>query len=241
MMRVRFPSSAPTSSSFSTVGRIVHSVARAQHPVAAWRVRQASAIRAGVSSATRRRSASREIVWMLSKFTTLSEGTPSSGVNSSSDTSPRRVRVSAATTTAPIRSATGSRVSTKTGRSPPGVAANQISPRCIDSPIRPVLRGPPVRDLGKRPFPVVKWGRSPTVGVPLRGKPVKVTAQRFAQQFRPVLPERFSPSLRFVGFAVINSKAEHCHTNMLRRMTADRRSRPASALRTTTVIPIGGP
>jgi hypothetical protein len=50
-----------------------------------------------------------------------------------------------------MRSATGSRVRTSTGRSPPGVAANQISPRCI-FPIRPVLGGPPVGHLGQRPL-----------------------------------------------------------------------------------------
>ena len=57
-----------------------------------------------------RRNELRGIVWMLSKLMTQSEGTPSSvTVSSSSDTRPRTVRVRAATTTAPIRSATGSR------------------------------------------------------------------------------------------------------------------------------------
>jgi hypothetical protein len=36
-------------------------------------------------------------------------------------------------------------VRTRTGRSPPGVAANQISPFCI-GPAGPVVGRPPVRD-----------------------------------------------------------------------------------------------
>lgn len=46
-------------------------------------------------------------------------------------TSPRRILVRAATTTVPTRSATGSRVDTSTGLSPPEMLANQISPRFI--------------------------------------------------------------------------------------------------------------
>src|ERR1700739_1685040 len=86
---------------------------------------------------------------MLSKLTTQSLGTRSSAaVSSNSDTSPRRVRVNAPTPTAPIRSATGSLVRTSTGRSPPGVAANQSSPRRI-GPVSPVLRRPPIGDFGE--------------------------------------------------------------------------------------------
>jgi hypothetical protein len=49
---------------------------------------------------------------MLSKFTTQSVGTrSSSAVRTNSETSPRLVRVNTATTTEPIRSATGSRIS----------------------------------------------------------------------------------------------------------------------------------
>ncbi len=121
-----------------------------QQPLASRSRRHACAIRLGDTVATRRRNESRRIVWMLSRFTTQSLGTPSSStVSSSSDTSPRFVRVNAATTTAPIRSATGSRVRTSTGRSPPGVAANQMSPRCI-GPVRPILGWSPVGDLGER-------------------------------------------------------------------------------------------
>jgi hypothetical protein len=60
---------------------------------------------------------------------------------SGGETRPRLVRVSAATSTEPVRSATGSRVSTSTGRPPPDVAANQISPLRI-APVRPVSAGP---------------------------------------------------------------------------------------------------
>jgi hypothetical protein len=55
------------------------------------------------------RNDARRNVWMLSKFTTQSVGTPSrSAESSSSETNPRAVLVTAATTTDPIRSATGS-------------------------------------------------------------------------------------------------------------------------------------
>lgn len=102
---------------------------------------------------------------MLSKLTTLDVGTPSAVVNSSSDTRPRRVRVKAATTTDPMRAATGSRVNTSTGRSPPGVDANQISPRCINSPVRPVLCRTPIGDLAKLAFAGVERGLRPSVSV----------------------------------------------------------------------------
>jgi AcrR family transcriptional regulator len=70
-----------------------------QQPTAAWSTRQASASRAGERDATFRRKLARGIVWMLSKLTTQSVGTPSSRfVNSSSETSMRRLLVSAATT-----------------------------------------------------------------------------------------------------------------------------------------------
>src|SRR5216684_1770307 len=113
-------------------------------------------MRAGESVVTFRRNVSRGRVWRLSKFTTQSVGTRSSVVlRSSSEISPRRVRVRAATTTDPIRSETGSRVRTSTGRSPPGVAANQISPRRIE-PVRPILGRSPVGDLPERLFALVQ-------------------------------------------------------------------------------------
>ena len=76
-----------------------------QQPVAAWRVRQAWAMRFGGRVVTRRRQVVRGMVWMLSKLTTQSVGTPSAGVSASSDTTPRTVRVRAATTTEPLRAA----------------------------------------------------------------------------------------------------------------------------------------
>lgn len=190
-----------------------------QQPVAAWSVRQASAMRAAGRMATRLRSVSRGIVWRLSKLTTLSVGTPSAGESASSETSPRRVRVSAATTTEPMRSATGSRVRTRTGRSPPGVAANQISPRRIDGPIRPVLRGAPVGDLAQRSFALVEWCGRPPVCITFGCQPIEVPAQGFAQQLGTVDAERLGPSSGLVGISVGDTEAEHCHTPMIDRMT----------------------
>jgi len=146
----------------------LHLTRVAQQPVASRITWQASAIRTGPSWVTRRRNADRGRVWRLSKLATQTVGTPSaSGVNSKSDTTPRLVRVSAATTTEPMRSATGSRVRISTGRSPPGVAANQTSPRCI-GPIRPILGGTPVCDLGQGRLIVGQRG-SPPCGYVLLG------------------------------------------------------------------------
>lgn len=109
--------------------------------------------------------------------------TPSpSAVKSSSETSPLRVRVSAATTTQLILAATGSRVSTSTGRSPPGVAANQTSPRCID-PVRPVFRGAPVGDPRERLLALVEGLFSPGLGVVLARQSQEMAAERVAEEF----------------------------------------------------------
>jgi hypothetical protein len=152
---------------------------------------------------------------MLSKLATQSLGRPSaSALRSSSDTRPRCVRVSATTTTEPIRSATGSLVSTRTGRSPPGVAANQTSPRCI-GPVGPVLSQTPVADRGQRLFPVVKRLFLPPLGVVLAREPEKLTAKRVPQQLRPVDTEPCSPCLNLLRVSVIDPKAQHRHTHML--------------------------
>jgi hypothetical protein len=90
--------------------------------------RQASTIFAADNRVMGRRNAPRRSVCRLSKVATQAVGIPSSGPRGNSLVSPRMVRVQAATTTAPMRSATGSRVSTRTGRSPPGAAAHQTSP-----------------------------------------------------------------------------------------------------------------
>ena len=66
-----------------------------------------------------------------------------SGCQLELETMPRTVR-ERGDDNVPIRSATGSRVRTSTGRSPPGVAANQISPRRI-CPVRPVVLQAPSR------------------------------------------------------------------------------------------------
>ena len=90
---------------------------------------QASFSRDGCSTATRRRNDDLGSVWRLSKETTQSCLSPSREPSRSSDVRPRIVVVRWATTTASIRSATGSRVRTRTGRSPPRpTSANQISP-----------------------------------------------------------------------------------------------------------------
>src|SRR2546426_4285807 len=139
---------------------------------------------------------------MLSKLTTQSVGTRSScTVRSSSDASPRRVRVRAATTTAPVRSATGSRVNTRTGRAPPGVAANQISPRCI--PVGPVFGRPPVGDLGERPLAVFEGSSLPGRRVHFAGQTLDVAPERLPQQFGAVQPQAIGPPLRLPGFGVV--------------------------------------
>ena len=125
--------------------------------------RHASANRASPSSATRRLRASRRIACILSKLTTQSVGTPSRALRSfSSETRPRSVRVSAATTTDPMRPATGSRVRINTGRSPPGVAANQTSPRFIRH-IAPYAMSTHFKDH----MVVMAGGQPVVVGVPL--------------------------------------------------------------------------
>src|ERR1035441_2631809 len=135
---------------------------------------------------TRRRNSGLGRVWRLSKFTTQSLGTPSARtVSSSSETRSRFVRVNAATTTDWMRSATGSLVRTNTGRSPPGVAANQISPRCI-SPVRPVLGRTPVRHLGERLL-VGGWRKPiPALGVVLVRQSHQVAVQRISEKFGAV-------------------------------------------------------
>src|SRR5216684_703037 len=156
---------------------------------------------------------------MLSKLTTQSVGTPStSACKSSTDMSPRRVRVSAATTTEPIRAATGSRVSTRTGWSPPGVAANQMSPRCI-SPVSPVLGRTPDGYRRERPFTVIKRLFDPGHGVVFTSQPQQVMAKRLAQQLRTVDSQPRGPRLNSLSVLVGHPKTQHCHTDIIRRMT----------------------
>ena len=171
-------------------------------------------MRAGDNVVTRRRNVSRLIVWMLSKLTTQLVGTPSVSVSSSSDARPRRVRVRAATTTEPILSATGSRVSTSTGRSPPGVAANHTSPRCI-GPIRPVLCRPPVGDVGQGPLTRLQRCFLPPVSVLLGGKTVEVATKRLAKELGSVDAESLRPSLRFGRIVFVDPEAQHRHTAIL--------------------------
>jgi hypothetical protein len=168
---------------------------------------------------TQRRKDARGTVWMLSKLTTHGVGTPSSlGVSSSSDTRPRCVLVRAATTTEPMRSATGSRVSTSTGRSPLGVAANQISPRCI-APITPILGRPPVGDLLQRALGISKRHLAPSLDVVLSTQAHQVPMKSVAQDLRALHPQRFRPTLNLCSFSIRDTKTKHRHTRMLSRMT----------------------
>src|SRR5690606_16076454 len=114
--------------------------------------------------------------------------------------------------TLPMRSATGSRVRTSTGRSPPGVAANQISPRCIVDPVGPVLGRSPVGDLLQCPLPVVEGRLRPPIDVVLRLESIEVAAERLAQQRRPVHAERVGPSLRLGRDLIVDPEAQHRHT-----------------------------
>src|SRR5437868_11312566 len=110
----------------------------------------------------------------------------------------------AATTTASIRSATGSRVSTSTGRSPPGVAANQTSPRRI-GPVRPVLRRAPIGHLGERRLGLGQRRTLPALDVPLAREPNQVPAKSLAQQRRPIDSELVRPPPQIVQFRVVNA------------------------------------
>src|SRR6185437_4944679 len=156
---------------------------------------------------------------MLSKLTTQSLGTWSSAaVNSSSDTSPLRVRVSAATTTAPIRSATGFLVSISTGRSPPGVAANQSSPRRI-GPVGPILRGPPFSYLSECLL-VVRHGQFGVgLDVVVGRELSQVAPQCIANQLRSVNAQTPRPRLNVRYVRIIDAKANHRHTFTLACMT----------------------
>jgi hypothetical protein len=122
----------------------------------------------------------------LSKFTTQSLGTESRrALSSSSDTRSRFVRVSAATVTDPIRSATGSRVNTSTGRSPPGVAANQISPRRIvdaSCPVGPIFRGPPISNHPEGELRIGRRNLLVAVGFTLASKRHEMTMKRLAEK-----------------------------------------------------------
>jgi hypothetical protein len=184
---------------------------------------------------TRRRKTSLRSVWMLSKLTTQSVGTPSaSALSSSSDTKPRRVRVSAATTTEPIRAATGSRVSTSTGRSPPGVAANQMSPRCI-GPVRPILSRTPIGNRGENLLTSFQGMLDPGHGIVFAGQPQQMLTHCFAEQLRTVDAEPHSPCLDTLSILVGHTEAQHCHTLSIQRMTlltarhAGLETRPAAA------------
>ncbi len=177
-------------------------------------------MRAGPSWVTRRRNEPFGRVCRLSKLATHAVGTPSaSGVSSSSDTTPRVTRVSAATTTDPIRSATGSRVRISTGRSPPGVAANQISPLCI-GPIRPILGRTPIGDLGERRLIYREWEAGPSLDVILGAESNEVTMERFAQEFGAIDAKPLRPPLGIGGFVVIDTETEHCHTAIISCMTS---------------------
>jgi hypothetical protein len=185
------------------------------------------------SEATRRRKQARGTVWRLSKLTTHGVGTPSSlGVSSSSDTKPRWVLVSAATTTDPIRSATGSRVSTNTGRSPPGVAANQISPRCI-APVRPIVGWPPVRNTLERPLGIGQGRACPRLGIVLAAQTDQVPMESVTEDLRTVDPKRLRPALDLRRLIIRHAEAEHRHTIRIASMTGGDSAAAATLSRST--------
>ncbi len=169
--------------------------------------------------ATRRRKTCLGSVCRLSKFTTQSEGTPSAAaVRSSSETRWRLVRVSAATTTDWMRSATGSRVRTSTGGSPPPVAANQTSPRCI-GPIRPILGGTPISDFGERLL-CLRWRKPlPGVSVVLALQPHEVWWRALRSNSDRSRPNFSAHDCAAVAARVVDTKAEHRHTLTLLGMT----------------------
>src|ERR1700674_6033402 len=97
-----------------------------------------------------------------------------------------------------MRSATGSLVRTKTGRSPPGVAANQISPRCI-SPVRPVLSRTPVCNLSEG---LLRGGRRelvPCFRVVFACQPHQVPVEGISEELGAVHSQLLRPALGFSG------------------------------------------
>ena len=157
----------------------------------------------------------------MSKFATHPVGTPSrSGVSRSSETIPRSVRVRAATTTEPMWSATGSRVRTRTGLSPLGVTANQISPRCM-CPVRPILCRSPVRDRLERCLVLGEWFDAPGLDITFCAQADQMTAQGVAEELRTIDPELVCPSLRRSCLVIIHPKTEHCHTESVVCMTVE--------------------
>jgi hypothetical protein len=163
---------------------------------------------------------------MLSKLTTHAVGTPSvSGINRSSETRSRCVLVRAATTTEPIRSATGSRVRTRTGLSPPGVLANQTSPRLI-GPFTPVLCGAPVGNLCEALLCRCHWLPKPGLDIILRAEADEIPVEGVTKELRSIDTETLCPSASLFGLGFVDSEAEHCHTPSIQRMTAGTQDLP---------------
>jgi len=206
--------------SHQSIGR--YSIEReSQQARAARSARQARAIRAADRAVRRRRNADRGNVCKLSNDTTQSAATSSStAVSANSDTTPRRVRVSAATTTRSTRSATGSLVSTSTGRSPPsGTAANQISPRCTVPPIRPrlpirpVLGGTPIVCRVERKLIGPEGLRLVSGDIGLSRETRQVSGQCVTEQLGTLDAETFGPPVRLGNVVVVSAEAHHdCHT-----------------------------
>jgi hypothetical protein len=223
------PITAPSESGAAYVLRPLRTGAfrPSQQPTASRRVRHTCAMRGLDNDATRRLKDGRGTVWMLSKLTTHGVGTPSSlGVNSSSDTKPRCVLVRAATTTEPMRSATGSRVSTSTGRSPPGVAANQISPRCI-APLSPILSRPPVGNLLQRALRISERHLLPRLDIMLATQAYEVSMKSVAKDLRALHPQSLGPPLDLSSLDLRDTKTKHCHTR--EHITYDTSRAPVTA------------
>ena len=181
------------------------------------------------SAATRRRNAVRGSVWRLSKFTTQSVGTWSRAVVSgNSETRSRAVRVSAATTTEPMRSATGSRVS----RAPAGrlrAWPRTRSHRAASSHSAQSSAGPQSAISESELSAGVSGDCLPSGGVELAPQRREMTMQCFAQQRRSVDAELVGPALQLRCFSLLDAKADHRHTKMIQRMTS--RGRSASGQR----------
>src|SRR5437588_382782 len=91
-----------------------------------------------------------------------------------------------------IREPTTASARTRTGRSPPGVAANQISPRCI-APVGPVLGRTPIGDLFERALRIRRRCELPLLRVVLAVQRDQVPMESIAQQLRAVDAERVRP------------------------------------------------
>src|SRR5947208_5319218 len=107
----------------------------------------------------------------------------------------------------------------RTGRSPPGVAANQMSPRCI-YPVGPVLGRAPIGDRAQRPFAFFERLLDPGRRVVLAGQAEQVATKSVPEQLGPIHAEPLGPRRDSCRLLVVHAEAQHCHTGRISRMTA---------------------